>query len=579
MKRTFLPLILLPVCLSAEIFSARLGHFETASEAEGARARLSAGLAPYCVTYAEPGEYSVRCLVGSRDADIRQMAVALGVGDFETVKDDPGRIRQLFIDHLYETARARGAPAACDASRMLTEAFPGDGAVLKQYATLLFWSGRTGEAATQFGRLVSLDPAYGNDKVYLQVRTTLLLEKGEALLEEAPTEVPALIDGEPEAVRNAYDVMLLRVRALIRLGALPKAEAADRALLERYPASAEAEAILTDLLRWQGKYAEAAERLQQSYTRNANCNTGKKLAALYLEAGEPGKAEALLETLVAEQPGDLETTRLYVTVLLRLHEKSKAGAAVSALDGQALETFRKTYPQLYCRTMVHAFEAGAESAGYSDNRDDDGRVYAGVEVPIARSVLVATAERVWRYGLYDTNVRGELYGAFGNGTWGYLSFSAAPDADFLPRYSLGGHLYKGVGHFEFGMGYVYSHYKESDTHLLVPEYSLYFGDRYTWNQKFYWIPESGSYALLNLLKYESACRWEAMLSYTRASSSEKVDIGNVFSHTDADMFRGEGSYRLTPEWMAGAALFYDHYRSDTATFDRRGASVYVKRYW
>ncbi|WP_345986977.1 YaiO family outer membrane beta-barrel protein [Sulfurimonas sp. HSL1-2] len=567
------------MCLSADIFSASVGQFETPMAAQEARQHLPGDLAPYCVTYAEQGGYSVRCFVGSSEADVRESAAKLWAGAFETVKDDPDRIRQLFVDRLYEVARVQGASAACDASRMLAEAFPRDGAVLKQYATLLFWSGRTAEAQTQFKQLVSLDPAYKNDRVYLQLRTALLLERGETLLAEAPGEVPALIDAEPEAVRNAYDVMLLRVRALIRVQQLPEAEAAARTLLERYPASTEAETILTNLLRWQGKNAEAAERLQQKYAKQGDAETGKQLAALYMASGETGKAEALLETLVAEQPGDLETTRMYAMVLLQQHEKSKAGDAVSALEGEALETFRTAYPELYCRTRVHAFEAGTELASYSDGRDDDGRVYAGIEVPIARRVLVAAAERVWRYGLYDTNVRGELYDAFGSGTWGYLSFSAAPDAAFLPRYSLGGHLYKGIGNFEIGMGYVYSHYKETDTHLLVPEYSLYFGNRYTWNQKFYWIPESGSYALLNLLKYESACRWDAVLSYTRASSSEKVDIGNVFSHTDADMLRGEGSYRLTPEWMAGGALFYDHYRSDTATFDRRGASLYLKRYW
>ncbi|WP_461714403.1 YaiO family outer membrane beta-barrel protein [Thiomicrolovo sp. ZZH C-3] len=565
--------------MTADIFSTRMGTFETATAAAEARGRLPGDLSPYCVTYREANSYSVRCFVGSSEAAVRESAVRRGAAAFETVTDDPDKIRQLFIDRLYEVAKAQGAPAACDASRMLAGVFPGDATVLKQYATLLFWSGRIAEADTQFKHLVSLDPAYGNDRVYLQVRTALLLERGETLLEKAPGEVPARIDAEPKAVRNAYDVMLLRVRALIRLERFPEAEAAVRALLERYPASTEAEAILTNLLRWQGKNVEAAERLQQRYAQQKDAESGKKLAALYLEAGELGKAESLLETLCEEHPGDLDATRMYATVLLQQHEKSKAGKAVSALDGQALETFRKAYPELYCRTRLHAFEAGTELAGYSDKRDDDGRVYAGVEVPIARRVLVATAERVWRYGLYDTNVRGELYDAFGNGTWGYLSFSAAPDAAFLPRYSLGGHLYKGIGNFEIGMGYVYNHYKETDTHLLVPEYSIYFGDRYTWNQKFYWVPESGSYALLNLLKYESVCRWEAMLSYTRASSSEKVDIGNVFSHTDADMFRGEGSYRLTPEWMAGGALFYDHYRSDTATFERRGAGIYVRRYW
>ena len=100
------------------------------------------------------------------------------------------------------------------------------------------------------------------------------------------------------------------------------------------------------------------------------------------------------------------------------------------------------------------------------------------------------------------------------------------------------------------MGYAYSHYQTTDTQMLIPEYSVYFGGNYTWNQKFYWVPKSNSYALQNLLKYESACRWSAQLSYTRASSTEAVDIGNVFSHSDADMFRGEATYRFGPSWLA-----------------------------
>ena len=350
-------------------------------------------------------------------------------------------------------------------------------------------------------------------------------------------------------------------------------------MAERYPDSAEAEEQLANLLRWQGKHGEAVARAEARYARTKDAQSAKALAGLYRAAGRNAEAARLLEDHEKIRTTEPEAARLYIASLLDAGEKEKANTALYALDEAVLAAVRREDPGLYCRTLVHSLEIGGEAAEYSDHRYADDRAYVRFETPVAGKVFVGTAEQVWRYDQSDTNFHGDLYSTLPEDMWGYLTFSVAPGADFLPRYMVGAHLYKPLGALEVGLGYEYSSYSETDVHMVVPEYTYYFGNGFSWMQKLYWVPQTDSYALQNQLKYTQACRWNAALSFTPASSNEKIDVGSVFRQSDADLLRVEGEYRLTPEWLVGGALYNDWYRSGGNAFTRTGMQLYLRRYW
>ena len=115
------------------------------------------------------------------------------------------------------------------------------------------------------------------------------------------------------------------------------AEQAFRGLLEKTPAAATLRPLIADLMRRQGRPAEAAEELAPLLGENANPALCRFAGQLRLAAGQPGQALPLLLQALAQLPDDRGTLAALVEV-----------GRVPALQAQvrdALEAALATHPQ------------------------------------------------------------------------------------------------------------------------------------------------------------------------------------------------------------------------------------------
>jgi len=507
---------------------------------------------------------------------------------------------------------------AADAAEALFSQYPDDEAVMLQYATLLFWQGEAEKAQKLFDALIVKEPSVRERKVYQQNETLIKVQKAQKLLAASPKEAASYLEGLSQEARSDYDLHLLYVQSLIRSGELEAALKEAERFYRDFPESGEVQLLLADLLFWQGHYDKSlqlyrsrydsapTEQLQgriaeveaakeaavkkmdkakqilfykARYEAEKDPQDGLQLAHLYLETGAVEPAMELLEKMSEAYPRDLEITRLYMASLIDTYQKREANHLLYELDDDAVEALREKYPLLYCRTLVNKLEAGGIFYDYSDDRYSDNTAYVQYETPIGEYILVGLLQEIWRYGLRDTDIGADLYRAFEEKWWGYLTFSLSPEANFMPQIRGGGHLYKGLGDFELGFGYEYSHYKTTDVHMFIPEYSYFFLGGFTWTQKLYYVPDSESYALVTQLGYESNCRYKVKGEYTWANSNERIENIDAFQNAKNNGVRLSGEYRLRPEWTLGGAVSYGSYATDTGDYTQSGLQLYVRRAW
>ena len=537
--------------------------------------------------------------------------------DYEKAKSDTQKVG-FFLENIDTLVRDKKIEEAQKLSALLYVLYPDNEAVMKKYAKLLFWQAKASQADAVYSRLITLYPDNMTLKTYQQNRTLLKRQKAEALLQRSPKEAVAYIEGLDAESKSGYDLHLLYIQALIRSGDLVKAESEADQFYKDFPKSDEARHVLADLLFWLGKYDESLVHYQalykksksealgkriaqvkaakkealnkldiadqitfyeKLYAKEGNAQDGLKLAHLYLETGALEPAFELLEKMADRYPRDLEIIKLYMASLLKTYHQADANHLLYRLDEEDIEVMKEKYPSLYCRTLVNKLEVGGEYFEYSDKRFKDNRLYMQYETPIESYVLVALLEEIWRYALRDTNVHAELYRAFEDKWWGYLSFSFSPEANFLPHWGGGGHVYKGLDDFQLGFGYEYSTYEATDVHMFVPEYSYYFLGNFTWTQKLYMVPASRSYALSNQLGYDSNCHYNVMAEYTIATSNELIEDIDAFQNYKTNALRFSGEYRVTPEWILGGALSFGAYRTKYNRYSKNGIQLFVRRAW
>lgn len=549
---------------------------------------------------------------------LRQFAADIGLVQAYTKAATPQKQRQLFIDEIHRLISDGKIAEASDVAARLYELLPDDKEVIREYATLLFWQQKPDEADALFQSLISKDPKARELKAYQQNRRVLQVKKAEQFLDASPAKAIAYLQGLSAEERRDYDLHLLYIQALIRSGDLKGATVEAEHFYADYPESMEAKSILADLLFWQGAYdkslqyyeeiydseptshlkeriaevkaakEEAISKLdkaeqivfyRQRYAQEKRPQDGIRLAQLYLETGAIDPALELLEQMAVEHPRDIEIARLYMASLLNTYNKTEANHLLYTLDDEAVAELQKKYPYLYCRTLVNKLEVGGIFFDYSDDRYTDNTAYVQYETPIDEYILVGLLQEVWRYGLRDTDLQADLYRAFSDQWWGYATLSFSPEANFMPQFGGGAHLYKGLGSFELGFGYEYSHYKTTDVHMFIPEYSYYFLQGFTWTQKLYYVPASESYALVSQLGYESNCHYKVQAEYTWANSNERIENIDAFQNAKNNALRLSGEYRLKPEWALGGALSHGTFRTDVDEYTQSGLQLYVRRAW
>ena len=539
----------------------------------------------------------------------------------DTVSADMQRDKERqskMIKNIDALVAAKQIDKAASLAKEGYERYPDNSIIMRRYATLLFWQGHPKEADSVFEQLLAVEPGTAQLQAYRQNQILLHVQKMQTLLAAAPKKAAAYAQTLEKSIRESYDLHLLYIQALIRSGELAQAEREAKLFYNDFPKSSEAQQMLADLLFWQGHYAESLKHYHALYAKTpspalkekisevesaqqdafAKLNIveqikhykvcfeeqqkprdGLKLAQLYLKTGAVEPALEVLESLARKYPRDLEITRLYMVSLLNTYHKSDANHLLYRIDEEERALLQEKYPFVYCRTLVNKLEIGGYAFTYSDQRYSDNTFYIQYETPIQEYILVALLQETWRYGLRDTDIQADLYRAFEDQWWGYLTFSFSPEANFMPNFGGGGHLYKDIGPFELGFGYEYSHYSNSDVHMFVPEYSYYFWSGFTWNQKLYYVPASKSYAIFSLLGYESSCHYKLQVEYTWANSNERIERVEVFQNSKSNELRIAGEYRLMPEWAVGGSLSWGSYVTDVDQYSKDGLQLYIRRAW
>ncbi len=526
--------------------------------------------------------------------------------------------KQLLLKDINTLISQGEIAKAEELAAVLYKDYPHDKEVMQKYATILFWRQKPEAAEVIFTQMKVDYPKTVQLKAYRQNRLLLHTQHAEKLLNTSPKKALVYIERLSMQERNSYDLHLLYVQSLIRSSALVRAEEEAQKFYRDYPKSEESRHLLANILFWNGKYSQSLKHYEALYAQEqksvikeqiANVKNaqeaalkkmdiaqqikfykkryasqkkpedGMKLARLYIETGATDPAFKLLESMVTRYPRDLEVSRLYMASLLKLYQRGKANHLLYELGEESQEALKEKYPLLYCRTLVNKLEIGGIFYDYSDTRYSDNTFYIQYETPIKEYVAVGRLQETWRYGLRDTKLQADLYRAFKNFWWGYVTFSFSPEANFMPIVNTGAHIYKDIDWLELGFGYEYSHYRTADVHMLIPEYSIFFLQGFTWMQKLYYVPASASYALVSQLGYESNCHYKIQGEYTWSDSNEYIENNDAFQNSKSHMWRFSGEYRFRPEWTVGGALSYSNYYTDVGAYSRSGLNLFIRKAW
>ncbi|GAA5002543.1 tetratricopeptide repeat protein [Lysobacter lycopersici] len=274
--------------------------------------------------------------------------------------------------------------AARAAIERAIELAPDDPEAHFDLAALLFAERRQDAAQAALGRSIALDP--NQFDAYL-IQAQLALGRGDLDEAERQRKLAARVDDEHPHLA-AIDGMLALRRgdgeraqvilatalqrtpddpqllyalgfAYLQLGHLAFAEQAFRKVIERVPAAVNLHALVADLLRQQGRPADAAEAMAPLLADPAKATPGlARLAGeLELEANRPQAAIAHLRQALAGKPDDPRVLRAALEAWRRLGDADDARATLDA----ALATTRESRDLWQARLALEA--PGSAGAG------------------------------------------------------------------------------------------------------------------------------------------------------------------------------------------------------------------------
>ncbi|MBD3843230.1 MAG: YaiO family outer membrane beta-barrel protein [Campylobacterales bacterium] len=231
------------------------------------------------------------------------------------------------------------------------------------------------------------------------------------------------------------------------------------------------------------------------------------------------------------------------------------------------------------KTAYH-IEFGFERSTYSDNRYTDTQEYIQTKFPYSDKIVILRAENIDRYGKNDKNIAGEIYFKLDNQKYGFVQFSTSPTSNFMPQYSLGAHIYKGVNPVEFGFGYEFSKYRDQNINMIVPEYRYYLPNDWYFTQVLYYVIDNKSFAISNKIGKEAEGRYEYHIGYIYNDSNEAVEGLDMFENTESNRFEIAGEKQISQDWLIGANLSKEFYKNTKTLykFNKPSFLFYLRRY-
>jgi len=230
--------------------------------------------------------------------------------------------------------------------------------------------------------------------------------------------------------------------------------------------------------------------------------------------------------------------------------------------------------------LTRHLEIGFERSTYSDDRYTDKTEYIQTKFPYQDKIVVLTAQNIDRYGKNDKNIAGEIYFKLDDKKSGFIDFSVSPTSNFMPEYSLGMHIYKGIDPVEFGFGYEFSKYSNQNINMIVPEYRYYLPHDWYFGQALYYVIDNQSFAVLNKIGKEVEYNYEYHIGYVYSDSNEAVEELNMFENTTSNKFELAGEKRISEDWLIGANLSKEFYKNTKTLykFNKPSFLIYLKKY-
>lgn len=419
-----------------------------------------------------------------------------------------------------------------------------------------------------------------------------------------------------------YDDGIASVKRHIAGNEFEKAEAVLKAMRLRYPGNREILGMLASVLFWQKKYDEALETYQSipSYSADApvvreieRVLSAKRLQEIdaLLAAGETGKARRMLETLwesgkdpyeagyrlgmlyIREReygkalelfrklrdlyPEDRGFAELFVESLILAGDIAEAKRALASLPSETQTALVAAREDLLFRVRREYVKITGSVVNYSGSYSTEQDLSVDIAKRVRELTLVFHGARIRRFGLYDSQAGLDIYSKLGERTkrWGYVSVRVSPDADFLPRLSVGAELYQGHKDFEFSLGYRRMQFKDASADIIIPGVTCYLPAGLSFNERVYYVPGSGSFSFLSTLHFEPHHRFRGFYSVGLGQTSERVgslsDLKRAFSFSS----RLGAEYRFVPSFSIGAEASYEYRK----TFYSTSGITLFSRYW
>lgn len=420
-----------------------------------------------------------------------------------------------------------------------------------------------------------------------------------------------------------YDTGIEMVKDFIREGELRKAEDLLRRILHHYPGNPEALSMLARVLFWQrdfdksievyqqilqheddlsikaemekvqvakvlseaelmvgrGETAEARRLLEELFdSGRERYESGYKLGMLYIRTREYEKARYIFERLSALYPDDVGFTALYIESLILNGDMEKANLEFSISGEKERNYIKKERPDLFYRVKKNYVCLRGSFYDYTKGIESEIDLSLEIAQRVKEMTLVLLTESISRFGLHDDQITLQVYSKIGEKTrqWGYLSLSFSPNADFLPKTTIGGELYQGYGGVEFSAGYMRMNFKEASVDILIPGLIVYLPHGMSLSERLYYVPRNGSVSLLSTISYEPNHKFRGFYSISIGKSAERIMslVDLVKLMTIANRLSGE--YRLTPSWSLGVELSHE-YRE--RIYNASGVTLFTRYWW
>lgn len=380
----------------------------------------------------------------------------------------------------------------------------------------------------------------------------------------------------------------LRGRLLYRMGDLNGAQRAFRASLagqespevRKELVAAETAALLAraDNLARDGDVSGAARIWHELESSGRDTYiAGYRLAMADFGQRNYEAASRRFAQLALRYPHDSGFRHLYIESLILNGEEQAARQTIEALTPSELINLSKERPDLLYRVRRNHLRLAGGLYGYSGNRPTEENLSVTLSQRLGPITAVLSGNRIRRFGLTDSQGGIEVHATLGKktGRYGYLAATISPDANFLPRYTIGGELYQGWRGMEVSLGLFRQSFRNSDAHILIMGMTLYPADTLSVNERLFLVLDSGAFTSLTTFNWEPDHRFRGSYSFGIGTAAESFtsseDTTRYFTLTN----RITTEYRLTPAISVGGEFVHE-YRDGLYT---KVGGILFARYW